>query len=104
MSKLVQAVGNKSYILHELVTRTNDGEVGLTGPALSLLKGKPPHWYYAASAWAASHQRGAKRKFLGLLLGMLKTVYGHWLRECVALAQGERKLGHLPPQSVSACG
>lgn len=50
---------------HEHVTRTNDGEVGLTGPALSLLKGKPPHWYYAASAWAASHQRGAKRKFLG---------------------------------------
>lgn len=81
------------------------GEVGLTGPALSLLKGKPPHWCYAASAWAAaSHQRGAKRKFLGLLLGMLKTAYGHWLRRCVALAQGLRKLGLLPPQSVSAWG
>lgn len=34
------------HTVHEHVTRTNDGEVGLTGPALSLLKGKTPHWYY----------------------------------------------------------
>lgn len=40
---------------------------------------KPPAWRQA--------------QILGLLLGMLKTAYGHWLRECVALAQGLRKFG-----------